>query len=291
MYNYINDKNMNDFLTSCFVEDKFSEYSLRLSLKDMIDVSNNYIDYSKYYDLDELCNKLAFSSNDIMAILSNEYKSNIVKNYLYGENGIAEISEDEKKNYFIENFLGMKYCIWYLTDTSGNKIKDTELELKRRQAQECFDKLKENKINFEQAIELYSEAYTSEEIINRYEGENKDILIDQNNSLVNDIILIDSQGQGFPDMQWNIGEELADEIKSANTADIVYYETSDAVWIIKKYEISDLYVNYQSALNDKISEYKWESEINKWIESLKYTVNQDVIIKYDPRYLTEMKLK
>ncbi len=103
-----------------------------------------------------------------------EIKKSMVEDYLFGENGTHKVTEDEREEYYKENYVRVKHVLVntvdkYVLDEDGERIVDTstgyyktekltdkEKEEKKALAKEIYDKAQSGD-DFEKLIEKYNE--------------------------------------------------------------------------------------------------------------------------------------
>jgi hypothetical protein len=210
----------------------FRDYGLEISpdiIASINDDINEKIDY--YGGLTQLNAELsAFGINaDILKeIYTDEEKLNAVYDYLYGENGIEKVTESTIDTYYADNYSRIKYIIIYtkekdMYDENGKLKYDSEGLIMTEPLSEEEIAAKEAKIE---------EAMICVNAGDEFEG----ILTDYN----------ETDMSGYPNGFYISANELGiygfamvNAVRNMKVGEIRRVDDTDAVYIIKKYDLID----------------------------------------------------
>lgn len=134
-------------------------------------------------DIDEIGSRSALNTElakyklnvkALSEIYELEIKKSMVEDYLFGENGTHKVTQDEREEYYKENYVRVKHVLVntvdkYVLDDEGERVVDTstgyyktekltdeEKEEKKALAKEVYDKALAGD-DFEELIEKYNE--------------------------------------------------------------------------------------------------------------------------------------
>ena len=116
-------------------ERKFEEYGLSLT-EDQISAlddsfQTNWIDSNGIEAFTNICKTLGLSSSEFKEILSVSYKNSQLMDYLFGEGGKYEITEDELRNNYSDGYERFRYIALSKVDSSGATLPTDELIAKK----------------------------------------------------------------------------------------------------------------------------------------------------------------
>ena len=144
MTTWIQDKATEMVTDFVATEKKFDELGLSLDA----DAKSNISMMKDYYwaSNQETFEKNGISEDSFTKILTSSYKSDEVFKYYYGIDGQEGVTEDDIKQYYIDNNIRCQYINISLKDSEGNLLKSdgkaemmTLLEGYRDRVQEAFD--------------------------------------------------------------------------------------------------------------------------------------------------------
>ena len=143
-------------------EEKFLEMGLSFTEEEQAAIDNyaeNYWAYVSSYYEDEGCGQTSFTK-----LVTNTEKQNKIFDAIYGEGGEQEVSEEELRKAYEENYVKASYFVVPLTDDEGEKLEDSKLDARKKQAELLLERI-QNGENFETVKADYeaSEEETEEE--------------------------------------------------------------------------------------------------------------------------------
>ena len=102
----------NQYLTFVVVTEKFEELGMTLSEEDQNQIQQQYNDeWIKIYGeagMKKILKTLGLKKDEFFTLLSVEYKSDALLEYYYGEQVQTPITEQDKKDYYNENYYRFK---------------------------------------------------------------------------------------------------------------------------------------------------------------------------------------
>lgn len=187
---------------------------------------------------------------------------------VYGENGTQPVSDEELEDYFVDNYVNLRYFTKGLTttDEDGNSLSLSDEEI--AEIKEQFEGYAQQLNNGEKSIEEIAEEYqTSEELDSSPLQE----ITNQLDSI------------GFSDTITNELQDLENNQAVAVQSGSVYY-------LFWKDDIASKADELQDAEQRNSILYQMKSdEYTAYVEGLvaqnSYTVNDSALNKYDPNYV------
>lgn len=113
----------------------FDDYNLKLGSETVKAIENEISENIEYYGGRSAFNAVLAKLGINVSMLENIYKAEaklaLLEEYLYGDSGIVNVSEDEYSEYFAENYINIKYLIIYtnevaVLDDDGSLVYDSE---------------------------------------------------------------------------------------------------------------------------------------------------------------------
>ncbi len=120
-----------DFVTT---EKKFEELGLELDADTKANIDNMMDYYWASYETKMTENGI--SEESFKKIMTSSYKSEQIFDYYYAVGGTEGVTEDELKQYYIENNIRAQYLTFDLHDSEGNLLKSDEKAQIKSLAQE-----------------------------------------------------------------------------------------------------------------------------------------------------------
>ncbi len=215
----INERIMNYLIA----QDMFKKNGLTLdkTVKDAIkaDIDEKIEYYGSRGALNAELANIMLNVDSLKDIYTWEEKHEKVYDYLYGKDGIDEVSDERLTEYFRTNYSCIRYIVIYTTkiatDANGNYVRDeqtgeyvteplSEEEMAKKNAdiEECFAKMKSGE-DFETLRKAYSEFDTSAYPNGFYVSANEvdiwgaDIVLAAKNAKVGDIVKIEEETAVF----------------------------------------------------------------------------------------------
>lgn len=208
------------YLEYIFIQEKFNEFHLSFTEAEQKEIDELYTamieDYTKNYGDDiikNVCDKIGITEEDFKNFTTGySYKASKISEYLFGEGGTYEITDEKMHAEYLENYRRFKYCIFLKTDSDGNSLKVAELYEKEKRATEALKKAEEG-TDFNEVIKEYSEAYTP--ITETMTDSEKQTAEQQNEPMIDIGIICNSDGIYDTDYYTMYGSVVDSEIVDA----------------------------------------------------------------------------
>ena len=293
LYAYIIQETKNSYIQHILTERKFDEYGLSLSeeQKDALDESyqTNWVDNVGIEKLTEICKTLGMTSAEFKEVVSVSFKNSCLMDYLFGKGGRYEITEDELRNNYANDYERFRYIALSKLDSSGATLSTDELIAKKAIIDEAYQKALDGE-DFGSLIAQYSEDYI--QIPDDVSDDEKNYYEQSNKQASEDGLVIDKNGifnyEYYVYYNYAIDSNIVNAVFSMDVGDLKVVELSSSFWIIQKCDKNEkesyfeskrslIYNNIASPIIDELYD-EWESE-------LLITFNDAAVNKYDPRKL------
>lgn len=149
---WILDKTMEYCQQFVAAEQKFEELKLELSEEDQTEIDSTIDSFWDNYG--EVYEKNGISKNSVKKVLENNYKTNEVFLYYYDIDGDKGVTEDEIKEYYIENNARVRYIQFSLKDGNGEDLDDAGKADMKKMVEEYLTRLKGLKSDDEMDAEM-----------------------------------------------------------------------------------------------------------------------------------------
>ncbi len=293
LYAYIIQETKKSYIQHIITERKFNEYGLSLSeeQKNALDESyqTNWVDNIGIEKLTEICKTLGMTSAEFKEVVSVSYKNSCLMDYLFGEGGRYEITEDELRNNYSDGYERFRYIALSKLDESGTTLSTDELISKKAIIDEAYQKALDGE-DFGNLIAQYSEDYiqipddVSDEERNYYEQSNK--------QASEDGLVIDKNGifnyEYYVYYNYAIDSNIVNAVFSMDVGDIKVIELSSSFWIIQKCDKNEkdsYFESKKSLIYNNIASPIIDELYDQWENELLITFNDAAVNKYDPRKL------
>lgn len=276
------------------IREKFDELQLTLpaDVQQYIDTNTEsaWATVAGNTTLGELVQQVGLTKDQYKDMNATSYKASTIIDYYFGEGGIYEITEDEIVSNFDTNYARFKYISLAKVDpATSTTLNSDEIAAKAATANEAFGKAQTEA--FEDLIAQYSEDYTP--ITNDMDADAMATATASNAVLTEDGVILNKDGVFNETYYQYYGVKMDDTITtklfSMNVGDVEKVETSNAIWIIKKYDLheTDEYLEAKrAAIFTDIYTPQLDSMMTQWYATLNLTFNPDTLALYAPENLT-----
>lgn len=117
---YVKDKTTESCINHVAIIKHFDELGLSLSDTDKSDI-NKYVD-SNWDSNEEMFEENGIGKDSLKEIMTSSYKSDEIFNAYYGDGGSENVTEDQVKDYYVENNARVRYIDMDLHDADGNEL-------------------------------------------------------------------------------------------------------------------------------------------------------------------------
>lgn len=201
---------------------------------------------------------------------------------IYGEGGTEEVSDDELRPYFNENFYQFKYVSgsYY---KSGTALSDAEKTLVRQRFEGYLAQMQEEGLSIDDISVLEAEYQQSVSTSSSSASSETEITTETNPASA--MTLEKDNIQYFSEsVMTQIGETENDAVTLA--------EDDYGVYLIYKQDITaddDNYSQYRNSALYSMKEDEFYDELDSKAESMGIETNQSAINHYDPKMFIEME--
>lgn len=279
---YITDY-VNSFAREVLISMKlFDDYKLSFTAEEK-SVISDYMNglnsaYGSKAEFNEYLAAYGLNTQTLERIYYAEQKVDKVRTALFGEGGVFEVTEDEKKEYYEKNYYCAEWILVYpgkklkttvdengeavyYTDESGNYVMIELTEAEKNEKSERIEELR-GKLSTEDFQKLRKE-YSDEEL-SKYE-------------YYTDGIFLSAEDYK------NYGTELIKKISETEIGKVSELNADEVIYFLKRYELKayselttqerNLMVNFDSyAVNDKMK---------SWYAVIEVKTNADVLSRFD----------
>lgn len=200
---------------------------------------------------------------------------------LYGEGGVREVSEAERKEYFDENYLSYKIIYIELTDDEGEELSDAD------------KKVYTDLLNGYLAD--YNKSGNFEEIMDAYTQYQAEQNADEDAEDEEELEPSTDEGNRQNVDATNLDENLVDEIRATEIGEarVVEYSadgTTPTAALILRLDPNDgdLFTDVTEAIINKMKTEELEAEIEERTETVTVNFKKSAIKKCDPKPFEEM---
>ena len=243
------------------------------------------------FEIDENLLHFALQSltDKIADVISISYKNTQLMEYLFGEGGIYEITEDELRNKYSEGYERFRYIALSKVDETGATLSTDELITKKNLVDEAYQKALDGE-DFGALIAQYSEDYL--EITDELTDDEKTFYEASNKQASEDGLVIDKNGifnyEYYAYYNYFIDSNIVNAVFSMNIGDVKVIELANAFWVIQKCdknEKEDYFESKRSLIYNEIATPIIDELYTEWENELLITFNESAVNKYDPRKL------
>ncbi|MBO5214465.1 MAG: hypothetical protein J6B86_06820 [Clostridia bacterium] len=235
---------------------------------------------------------LGMSYDEFRNLMACNIKSEKILDYYYGEGGPNEISEQEMKDHFVNNYVRFKYVVMMTQDSDGNEYNDTKMAKIEANKNAVLAEL-EKGTDITALIPQYSDDYT--EITDDLTASEKESLELQNKTMLEDGLIINDKGVFSESLAtyYNItvDEDIVDKAFSLKNGEYAAVTIDDSVWIIQRLDHNEK-ESYFTDVKDSVFKTLYADDLSAkhtdWRSRLNYVYNEDVIDAYRPEYLADL---
>lgn len=285
------------YMTYLFVEETFKELGLTLTAEDEAEVDKiiqqDWVSFYGHDRFNTIRQTLGMSYDEFRDLLAVNIKSERIVDYYYGKGGPQEITDEEMKDYYINNYVRFKYIVFMTKDSDGNKYGTEKMDEVKARRDAALDELK-NGASFEDVLVKYSEDYTdiTDESLSVSDRES---LEKQNETMLKEGLIINEAGVFSEELAtyYNItvDEDIVDEVFAMKDGEYQAITIDDSIWIVKRYDVNEeesYFEGVRSLVYKALYGEDLSSKHTAWRQALDYVYNQAVLDKYTPESLTDL---
>lgn len=269
----IEDKNASDWITEqakistaqyFAVEQKFDEYSLVLNSDDLSTISQQTEYYWQY--LSSLYEDNGISQDSLNLINTNVYKTSLLFDALYGEGGEKEVSDDELKQAYLNDYVKTTFYALSLTDSSGELLSEEDQAAVRERIQNIYDKANAGDDFYDLILEDEKSDLGEDDTVHEHTG------------VEHDAIIYKEDATSFP-------EGFYDIIKAINTDSYDMFEIDNYVVVAKRLALdteSEEFENSKASILSNLKGDEFMELIEQWGNETEVTYNEDALKVFTP---------
>ncbi|MBQ7015041.1 MAG: hypothetical protein IJN12_02860 [Clostridia bacterium] len=292
MYEYINSEVMASYVSHIIVNLKFEELGLELTEDQQSAIKTalqeNWIDYYTEEGFADICRVLGITSSEFEEMVSVSYKYESLMSYLFGEGGEYEITEEELKSDFEENYERFRYIAFTKVDPETSlSLTTDELIAKKALVDDAYARALAGE-DFGALVAEFSEDYI--EITDGLDDTTKASYEETNRRNREDGIVTDKEGifdyYYYYYYNYYLDSAIVDKVFTMEVGDIALIELSSSFWIIQKLDKNEnesFYESKKDLIYSAISTPIIEEVFVEWEEDYAIVFNDATVNKYDPR--------
>ena len=298
LYSYIMQETKSSYIQHLITERKFEEYGLSLTDDQKAELDetfqSSWVDSNGIEKFTEICKTLELTSAEFKEMISVSYKNTQLMEYLFGEGGSYEITEEELRNKYADGYERFRYIAISKVDASGNMLTTDELIAQKALVDAAYERAV-NGEDFGALIAEYSDDYL--EITDDLTDDQKAAYEASNKQACEDGIVIDKNGifnyEYYLYYNYVIDSNIVNAVFANDMAegDIKFLELSTSFWIIQKCDKNakeDYFESKRSLIYNEIASPIIEELYTEWENELLITFNEAAINKYDPRKISPL---
>ncbi|MCM1023079.1 MAG: hypothetical protein NC395_03375 [Prevotella sp.] len=286
---WINDEAVEDMREYAAVEKKFAELELSFENNEEKAVSNTVDQWWEY--VGEYFEGIGVSKQSYYDIVLNSEKRSLIFDHYYADGGEKAVSDDEIKDYLLENNARIKFIRMELRDGEGNLLKSDGKDELRKMAEGYIERAKGGE-SFEAIEDEYNEYYAN--LIAEATGTSDETSSDGGTDVAADTGeeterisygTVVSRGGVIP------SEKVAETVfdGTLNAGDYTIVEENEEWYIVYRMDLFDdpSYLEDQrDSVRRSLKGDEFDETVLGWIEGQNCTVNEAAIKRYKLEKLT-----
>ncbi len=236
---WLRDKAMDYVNSYYFISTKFDDLGLELT-QDELDEAQSYTDTYWTYNKTTLEEMGIAKDSYYQAMFLYNAKLEKVRNAVYGEGGEMEVTEDEMKEYYTDNYVYYEYFYAPLTTTdeegSSVSLTDDEKDELKNTMTSYADKINDGVMTTEEAAEAFAEETAEETTEETTEEESSD-----EESSSSETASASTYTAPNALLKENISTEIAAALEEVGEGESVFAETDSYYFVLHKLSIADAF--------------------------------------------------
>ena len=297
LYTYINEEVKSSYLSHLIVNLKFDQLGLELTEEQQTAINESFQkNWKEEYGeakFTDICRTLGLTASEFEEMVSVSFKYESLMNYLFGEGGKYEISEEELKSQFDENYTRFRYIAVSKVNSETNTALTTdELISKKAIIDDAYARALSGE-DFGALIAECSEDYI--QITDDMTDEEKATYEASNAASREQGLVTDKNGifdyNYYYYYGYSLDSTIVDKLFTMENGDIEMVEITSSFWIIQKLDKNEdpsYYEAKRDLIYSSISTPIVEEVFNEWENEFAIVFNDAVISKYDPRKIDKL---
>jgi len=285
------------YLSFVVITDKFDELGLTLSEDKIAELNKQYdeewIGVYGEAGMKNILKTLGLDKEQFMNLLGVQAKSDAILEYYYGEKGQMPITEQDKKDYYNENYLRFKYILFSTVDEEDKALPSEEITRKQTLAQQICDDLKAGKATMAEMIEQYSEDYTK--ITDKMTADEKKAAEENNTKAKTEGMITNLEGifnqTLYTYYDLSVHKDIIAALKDINVGEYAVVTIDNSIWVVEKNDINEK-ASYYETRKESIYQTMYGPDFNskytRWMAELDYAYNDAVLSELDPGNFTDL---
>ena len=253
------------------VESKFDEYGLSFTEEEQANI-DSYVDYYWSY-LSGSYEPQGCGETSYRKLMTNSFKESQLCFAIYGVGGGREVSEDDLRAIFDEQYAHINVFQVDASDEEGEPLTGNELEIKQKEVDGILEDL-ENGTDFESVKAEYDSSSTEEDTASEEDGTEEEA------EETDTSFYITSDSTSYPeDLVTKLFDASAGEFGSFNDEEGTFY-----IWT--KLENDD--AGFDTYHDTILQNEKWEEFTQyeqDWVNGMTFVTNDASLKKHSPKNL------
>ncbi len=292
LYTYINEEVKSSYLSHLIVNLKFEEFGLELTADQQTAIDEafqkNWKDEYGEAKFTDICRTLGLTASEFEEMVSVSFKYEALMNYLFGEGGQYEITDEDLHEEFDENYERFRYIAVSKIDPETNTTLTTdELVAKKAIIDDAYARALAGE-DFGSLIAECSEDYI--QITDDMSDEDKAKYEASNTASREQGLVTDKNGIFDYNYYYYYGyaldSNIVNKLFTMEVGDIEMIELSSSFWIVEKLdknEDSSYFDSKRDLIYSSMSTPIIEEVFSEWEKGFAIMFNEAVVSKYDPR--------
>lgn len=285
------------YLSFVIVTQQFEELGLELTEKETKNIEDRYQeDWVGAYGekgMKAILKELGLNKKEFLNLLSVQVKSDRIIEHYYGKGGPEEITVQERKEYFNENYLRFKYILIATVDDNEKALPEDEIKNRRNTANSLLAQIQNNTATIEDLIPQYSEDYTK--ITDKMTAEEKATAESSNKKAVEQGIITNLEGVFNQTLHTvydiSVNEKIIKQLQTMNVGDSAVVEIDNSIWVIQKADLNQDPAYFESRSESIYQEMygpSFSAKYTRWIADLDFKFDDSALADLDPRYFSDL---
>lgn len=293
---YIIDSAKDRYLSYVVVTRKFDELGLSLSDAQLQEIDKTYNDeWIKTYGeagMKHILETLNLTKDEFRSLLMLQAKSDALLEYYYGENGEFPITEQDKRNFFENNYFRFQYVLLSKTTEDEKDLPLDEINQKRNLAEEIL-KQANSGADFASLMEEYSDGYTK--ITDSMTETEKETAQAGNLQMATQGIICDKSGifsqTLYNNYNMSVNSAIITKLESMENGEYAVVEISNSIWVIKKCDLLEqesYYEDRKATIYQSMYADDFKTRYTRWLSDLDYVFDDEVLESFNPTKFTDL---
>ena len=247
------------------VEDQFTQRGMSLTEEDQAAIDSQVELYWTSLGMGALYEEEGCGKTSYTNILTNQYKKNLLFKAVYGEGGEEEVSQEELRSVFQNDYVKGVYFSVSLADDEGNKLTGDELQAKQDEAQTLADR-----ITAGEDFETVKANYTADPEATEEETEPSDTSV-----------VVKKE---------NATSAVYKAIADGEVGEVQVIEDGNNAYVVQTLDVMSgtSFEDYRDTVLFDMKSNEFEEKVSAWAEELSIEENTAAVNKHNPSHLKDL---